>query len=39
MEGTLRLSPLWLSLGYQFGPSLFAPEGVYLRLDVFGGSR
>ena len=39
VEGTLRLSPLWLSLGYQFGPSLFAPEGVYLRLDVFGGSR
>lgn len=27
VEGTLRLSPLWLSLGYQFGPSLFAPEG------------
>ncbi|BAW02915.1 hypothetical conserved protein [Thermus thermophilus] len=39
VEGTLRFSPLWLSLGYQFGPSLFAPEGVYLRLDVFGGSR
>ncbi|MGC8904600.1 hypothetical protein [Thermus sp.] len=39
VEGTLRLSPLWLSLGYQFGESLFAPEGVYLRLDVFGGSR
>lgn len=40
MEGSLRaLDGLWLNLGYSFGESLLQPEGFYLRLDFFGGSR
>ncbi|MEZ0347778.1 MAG: hypothetical protein ABWJ90_04620 [Thermus sp.] len=40
VEGSLRaLDGLWLNLGYGFGESLLQPEGLYLRLDFFGGSR
>ncbi|WP_234553789.1 hypothetical protein [Thermus caliditerrae] len=43
VEGSLRLLrgpvDLWLNLGYGFGESLLQPEGLYLRLDFFGGSR
>ncbi len=37
--GVKVLDGLWLNLGYGFGPLLFTPEGFYLRLDLFGGSR
>ncbi|MCS6867397.1 MAG: hypothetical protein NZX11_01455, partial [Thermus sp.] len=38
-EFSLRaLDGLWLNLGYGFGESLLQPEGLYLRLDLFGGS-
>jgi hypothetical protein len=40
VEGSFRvLEGLWLNLGYGFGETLFQPEGLYLRLDFFGGSR
>ncbi|GLV47168.1 hypothetical protein TJA_03420 [Thermus sp. LT1-2-5] len=40
VEGSFRaLEGLWLNLGYGFGESLLQPEGLYLRLDFFGGSR
>jgi hypothetical protein len=40
LEGSLRvLEEVWLNLGYSFGESLLQPEGLYLRLDFFGGSR
>ncbi|WP_164835632.1 hypothetical protein [Thermus tenuipuniceus] len=43
VEGSLRLlrGPVdfWLNLGYGFGETLLQPEGFYLRLDFFGGSR
>ncbi|GAA5335265.1 MULTISPECIES: hypothetical protein [Thermus] len=40
VEGSLRvLDGLWFNLGYGFGETLFQPEGFYLRLDFFGGSR
>ncbi|WP_051946777.1 hypothetical protein [Thermus amyloliquefaciens] len=40
VEGSLRvLEGLWVNLGYSFGETLLQPEGLYLRLDFFGGSR
>ncbi|MDM7324244.1 MAG: hypothetical protein P3W93_004480, partial [Thermus sp.] len=40
VEGSLRvLEGLWFNLGYSFGETLLQPEGLYLRLDFFGGSR